>query len=99
MGSEREVCPRSYRQIAKSHSTIASTYRKGDTPTMPTTISLCKFVGTISLGLLTGVSYTLSSQSLPSLPSLDLACCGSSRRSGSGVRREGRTAKGQSPEG
>ncbi|RMY35311.1 hypothetical protein D0865_13942 [Hortaea werneckii] len=40
---------------------------------MPTAISLCKFVGTISLGLLTGVSYTLSSQSLPSLLTLPSA--------------------------
>ncbi|KAK4546540.1 hypothetical protein LTR36_001757 [Oleoguttula mirabilis] len=40
---------------------------------MPTAIALCKFVGTISLGLLTGVSYTLSTQSLPSLLTLPSA--------------------------
>lgn len=62
--------------------------------TMPTMIALCKFVGTVSLGLLTvrylkplsipplswqlmvilqGVSYTLSTQSLPSLLTLPSA--------------------------
>ncbi|WPH02744.1 Hypothetical protein R9X50_00561200 [Acrodontium crateriforme] len=40
---------------------------------MPAAIALCKFVGTISLGLLTGVSYTLSTQSLPSLLTLPSA--------------------------
>ncbi|EME84164.1 uncharacterized protein MYCFIDRAFT_210800 [Pseudocercospora fijiensis CIRAD86] len=40
---------------------------------MPSAISLAKFVGTISLGLLTGVSYTLSTQSLPSLLTLPSA--------------------------
>ncbi|KAF2481762.1 hypothetical protein BDY17DRAFT_354488 [Neohortaea acidophila] len=40
---------------------------------MPSAIALCKFVGTISLGLLTGVSYTLSTQSLPSLLTLPSA--------------------------
>ncbi|KAF2721730.1 hypothetical protein K431DRAFT_246621 [Polychaeton citri CBS 116435] len=40
---------------------------------MPQTVTLCKFVGTISLGLLTGVSYTLSTQSLPSLLTLPSA--------------------------
>jgi len=38
-----------------------------------TTVAICKFVGTISLGLLTGVSYTLSTQSLPSLLTLPSA--------------------------
>ncbi|OQN98035.1 hypothetical protein B0A48_16342 [Cryoendolithus antarcticus] len=36
-------------------------------------VTTCKFVGTISLGLLTGVSYTLSTQSLPSLLTLPSA--------------------------
>ncbi|KAH7328644.1 hypothetical protein B0I35DRAFT_417953 [Stachybotrys elegans] len=36
----------------------------------PSGVSLLKFVGTVSLGLLTGVSYTVSSLALPSL--LDL---------------------------
>ncbi|KAK3683203.1 hypothetical protein LTR37_020445 [Vermiconidia calcicola] len=40
---------------------------------MPTSLALCKFVGSISLGLLTGVSYTLSTQSLPSLLTLPSA--------------------------
>ncbi|KIW79460.1 hypothetical protein Z517_06072 [Fonsecaea pedrosoi CBS 271.37] len=43
---------------------------------MPCPISITKFVGTISLGLLTGVSYTLQSITLPSLallPSASLA--------------------------
>ncbi|CAK4032278.1 hypothetical protein CB0940_08323 [Lecanosticta acicola] len=40
---------------------------------MPSGIALCKFVGTIGLGLLTGVSYTLSTQSLPSLLTLPSA--------------------------
>ncbi|KAK4987546.1 hypothetical protein LTR66_007569 [Elasticomyces elasticus] len=40
---------------------------------MPSAVALSKFVGTISLGLLTGVSYTLSSQSLPSLLTLPSA--------------------------
>ncbi|KAK3058654.1 hypothetical protein LTR09_000219 [Extremus antarcticus] len=40
---------------------------------MPSAVALCKFVGTISLGLLTGVSYTLSTQSLPSLLTLPSA--------------------------
>jgi len=40
---------------------------------MPTGISFLKFVGTVSLGLLTGVSYTLSTQSLPSLLTLPSA--------------------------
>ncbi|KAK3672006.1 hypothetical protein LTR78_008181 [Recurvomyces mirabilis] len=40
---------------------------------MPTSIALCKFVGTVTLGLLTGVSYTLSTQSLPSLLTLPSA--------------------------
>ncbi|KAI9810144.1 MAG: hypothetical protein M1827_006670 [Pycnora praestabilis] len=38
-----------------------------------TTILLAKFVGTISLGLLTGVSYTLCSQTVPSLLALPSA--------------------------
>ncbi|OAL48293.1 hypothetical protein IQ07DRAFT_681711 [Pyrenochaeta sp. DS3sAY3a] len=37
------------------------------------TISVCKFVGTISLGLLTGVSATLSSLTLPALLALPTA--------------------------
>ncbi|KAF1847435.1 uncharacterized protein K460DRAFT_414182 [Cucurbitaria berberidis CBS 394.84] len=37
------------------------------------TISVCKFVGTISLGLLTGVSVTLSSIALPALLALPTA--------------------------
>ncbi|CAO2651541.1 Nn.00g041110.m01.CDS01 [Neocucurbitaria sp. VM-36] len=37
------------------------------------TISLCKFVGTISLGLLTGVSATLSTVALPALLALPTA--------------------------
>ncbi|KIX99421.1 uncharacterized protein Z520_04997 [Fonsecaea multimorphosa CBS 102226] len=43
---------------------------------MPCPISITKFVGTISLGLLTGTSYTLQSITLPSLallPSASLA--------------------------
>ncbi|KAK4502684.1 hypothetical protein PRZ48_006110 [Zasmidium cellare] len=40
---------------------------------MPSAVALCKFVGTTSLGLLTGVSYTLSTQSLPSLLTLPSA--------------------------
>ncbi|KAJ9604701.1 hypothetical protein H2200_010815 [Cladophialophora chaetospira] len=43
---------------------------------MPCPISITKFVGTISLGLLTGTSYTLASITLPSLallPSASLA--------------------------
>ncbi|TKA46892.1 hypothetical protein B0A54_03848 [Friedmanniomyces endolithicus] len=40
---------------------------------MSTSIALCKFVGTISLGLLTGVSYTLSTLTLPSLLTLPSA--------------------------
>ncbi|EXJ91571.1 hypothetical protein A1O3_00119 [Capronia epimyces CBS 606.96] len=43
---------------------------------MPCPISITKFVGTISLGLLTGTSYTLTSITLPSLallPSATLA--------------------------
>ncbi|KIX09003.1 uncharacterized protein Z518_00081 [Rhinocladiella mackenziei CBS 650.93] len=43
---------------------------------MPCPISVTKFVGTISLGLLTGTSYTLTSITLPSLallPSASLA--------------------------
>ncbi|KAK5708293.1 hypothetical protein LTR97_000833 [Elasticomyces elasticus] len=40
---------------------------------MPTAVTLFKFVGTITLGLLTGVSYTLSTQSLPSLLTLPSA--------------------------
>ncbi|KAF2766067.1 hypothetical protein EJ03DRAFT_192625 [Teratosphaeria nubilosa] len=40
---------------------------------MPSSIALFKFVGTISLGLLTGISYTLSTQSLPSLLTLPSA--------------------------
>ncbi|MCJ1338431.1 hypothetical protein MMC09_003719 [Bachmanniomyces sp. S44760] len=35
-----------------------------------TTIAITKFVGTISLGLLTGVSYTLATLTLPTLLSL-----------------------------
>jgi len=42
-------------------------------PNMSATVTACKFVGTISLGLLTGVSYTLSTQSLPSLLTLPSA--------------------------
>ncbi|KAF3036848.1 hypothetical protein E8E12_007921 [Didymella heteroderae] len=37
------------------------------------TISVCKFVGTVSLGLLTGVSATLSTITLPSLLALPTA--------------------------
>ncbi|KAF2001602.1 hypothetical protein P154DRAFT_521645 [Amniculicola lignicola CBS 123094] len=37
------------------------------------TISICKFVGTISLGLLTGVSATLSTLALPALLTLPTA--------------------------
>ncbi|KAF2015529.1 hypothetical protein BU24DRAFT_421834 [Aaosphaeria arxii CBS 175.79] len=37
------------------------------------TIAVCKFVGTISLGLLTGVSATLSTLTLPSLLTLSTA--------------------------
>lgn len=40
---------------------------------MPSSIAIFKFVGTISLGLLTGVSYTLSTQALPSLLTLPSA--------------------------
>ncbi|KAF2144070.1 uncharacterized protein K452DRAFT_306702 [Aplosporella prunicola CBS 121167] len=40
---------------------------------MAPTIAVCKFVGTISLGLLTGVSYTLSATALPSLLGLPTA--------------------------
>ncbi|KIV86324.1 hypothetical protein PV11_01941 [Exophiala sideris] len=43
---------------------------------MPCPISITKFIGTISLGLLTGTSYTLTSITLPSLallPSASLA--------------------------
>ncbi|KAK3114948.1 hypothetical protein LTR53_006215 [Teratosphaeriaceae sp. CCFEE 6253] len=40
---------------------------------MPSSVVFAKFVGTISLGLLTGVSYTLSTQSLPSLLTLPSA--------------------------
>ncbi|TKA34407.1 hypothetical protein B0A54_15239 [Friedmanniomyces endolithicus] len=40
---------------------------------MSTSIALLKFVGTISLGLLTGVSYTLSTLALPSLLTLPSA--------------------------
>ncbi|KAJ9665804.1 hypothetical protein H2201_004112 [Coniosporium apollinis] len=38
-----------------------------------TTISLSKFVGTFSLGLLTGLSYTLATHSAPSLLALPTA--------------------------
>ncbi|KAK5008919.1 hypothetical protein BJ546DRAFT_835072 [Cryomyces antarcticus] len=37
------------------------------------TIAVSKFIGTISLGLLTGVSYTLATQTLPSLLTLPSA--------------------------
>ncbi|KAK8160780.1 hypothetical protein IWX90DRAFT_277977 [Phyllosticta citrichinensis] len=40
---------------------------------MAPTVAICKFVGTISLGLLTGVSYTLSSTALPALLELPTA--------------------------
>ncbi|EGP88693.1 unnamed protein product [Zymoseptoria tritici ST99CH_1A5] len=40
---------------------------------MPCPITLAKFTGVFSLGLLTGVSYTLSTQSLPSLLTLPSA--------------------------
>ncbi|KAK0659513.1 hypothetical protein DIS24_g3975 [Lasiodiplodia hormozganensis] len=43
---------------------------------MARTIALCKFVGTISLGLLTGVSYTLSTSALPALLELPTAVHG-----------------------
>ncbi|GAB7360328.1 hypothetical protein MBLNU230_g8082t1 [Neophaeotheca triangularis] len=39
----------------------------------PSAVALCKFIGTVSLGLLTGVSYTLSTLSLPSLLTLPSA--------------------------
>ncbi|KAF2736263.1 hypothetical protein EJ04DRAFT_542624 [Polyplosphaeria fusca] len=38
-----------------------------------TTVTLCKFVGTISLGLLTGLSTTLSALTLPALLTLPTA--------------------------
>lgn len=38
-----------------------------------TTVSICKFVGSISLGLLTGVSYTISTITIPSLLTLPSA--------------------------
>ncbi|EME45575.1 hypothetical protein DOTSEDRAFT_71321 [Dothistroma septosporum NZE10] len=40
---------------------------------MPSSVGLCKVIGVTSLGLLTGVSYTLSTQSLPSLLTLPSA--------------------------
>ncbi|KAF2100929.1 hypothetical protein NA57DRAFT_74526 [Rhizodiscina lignyota] len=36
-------------------------------------VTLCKFVGTVSLGLLTGLSYTLSTSTLPALLALPTA--------------------------
>ncbi|EOD46301.1 hypothetical protein GTA08_BOTSDO00546 [Neofusicoccum parvum] len=43
---------------------------------MARTVALCKFVGTISLGLLTGVSYTLSTTALPAILELPTAIHG-----------------------
>ncbi|KAF2763300.1 hypothetical protein EJ05DRAFT_496127 [Pseudovirgaria hyperparasitica] len=40
---------------------------------MPKAVSIFKFVGTISLGLLTGTSYTLTTATLPSLLALPTA--------------------------
>ncbi|KAI5208625.1 hypothetical protein E4T39_01183 [Aureobasidium subglaciale] len=40
---------------------------------MPSTIAACKFVGTTSLGLFTGVSYSLAALSIPSLLALPSA--------------------------
>lgn len=74
--------------FASTHPTSISIHPDSRTPisplheapslsaTMARTVALCKFVGTISLGLLTGVSYNLSTTALPALLELPTAIHG-----------------------